>query len=149
LPERGKTKKARTVRSGPLTTHACRFKRLTFLSDYLATVRETVVVSVKPPPVPEMVMVWVPVLARRLTVNFSVDVPEPGAAIEPGLKLAVTPEGRPDADKEMAESKPPATVEVMVVEPELFWSTVSELGEALREKLAPAGDVTVRVTVVV
>jgi len=96
-----------------------------------------------------MVMVWVPVLARRLTVKVSFDVPEPGAAIGLVPKLAVTPEGRPDADRETAASKPPATVEVIVVEPELFWSTVSEVGEALREKLAPAGDVTVRLTVVV
>ena len=82
-------------------------------------------------------------------MNVSFDDPEPGAAIEEGLKLAVTPEGRPDADRETAESKLPETVEVMEVEPELLWSTVSELGEALREKLAPAGDVTVRLRVVV
>ena len=49
--------KARIARSGPLAIHACKFKRLTFPSGYLATVRETVVVSVKPPPVPVMVMV--------------------------------------------------------------------------------------------
>jgi hypothetical protein len=82
-------------------------------------------------------------------VNVSFDAPEPGAAKEVGLKLAVTPEGRPDADRETAESKLPATVEVMEVEPELVRSTVSELGEALREKPVPAGDDTVRLTVVV
>ena len=49
--------KARIARSGPFANHACKFKRLTFPSGYLATVRETVVVSVKPPPVPVMVMV--------------------------------------------------------------------------------------------
>jgi len=89
------------------------------------------------------------VLVRRPTSSVSFDVPEPGAAIEVVLKLAVTPEGMPDAERETAESKPPAMAEVMVVEPELFWSTVSELGEGLRVKLAPAGDVTVRLKVVV
>ena len=141
--------KARIARSGPLAIHACKFKRLTFPSGYLATVSEAVVVSVKPPPVPVMVMVWVPVRARRLTVNVRFDAPEPGAAMEVGLKLAVTPEGRPDTDRETAESKLPEMVEVMEVEPELLWSTVSELGEALREKLAPAGGVIVRLMVVV
>jgi len=49
--------KARIARSGPLTTQASRFKRLAYLSGYFATVRETVAVSVTPPPVPVMVMV--------------------------------------------------------------------------------------------
>ena len=60
---------------------------------YLSTVRETVVLFVLPPPVPVMVMVWVPVLARELAVTVIVDVPEPGAAMDVGLKLTVTPDG--------------------------------------------------------
>jgi hypothetical protein len=40
-------------------------------------------------------------------------VPEPGAAIEVGLKLPVTPDGKPDAVKAIAESKPPLAVVVM------------------------------------
>ena len=39
------------------------------------------------------------------TVIAMVDVPEPGGAIEAGLKLTVTSLGSPDADKAMAESK--------------------------------------------
>lgn len=38
---------------------------------------------------------------------FISDWPEPGAAIEDGLKLTVTPEGWPVADKVIAELKPP------------------------------------------
>ncbi len=47
----------------------------------------------------------------------TVDVPEPGAAIDAGLKLSVTPEGAPEALKEMAELKPPETDVVTVDDP--------------------------------
>jgi hypothetical protein len=43
-------------------------------------------------------------------VNF--EVPEPGAAIDVGLKLPVTPDGRVDADKDIAALKPPETAVV-------------------------------------
>lgn len=46
-----------------------------------------------------------------------VEVPEPGAAIEVGLKLTVTPEGWPVALSATAELKPPLTVEEMVEVP--------------------------------
>lgn len=46
------------------------------------------------------------------TVRSISDVPEPGAAMEAGLKLTVTPVGWPVADKAMAESKPPETAAV-------------------------------------
>ena len=36
-------------------------------------------------------------------------VPEPGAAIEPGLKLEVTPDGMPVAENVIAELNPPET----------------------------------------
>jgi len=69
---------------------------------YLRTVRVTLVVFVLPPPLPVIVMVWDPVLARELTVTFIVDVPEPGAGMDVGLKLTVTPDGWPVADKATA-----------------------------------------------
>jgi hypothetical protein len=112
-------------------------------------VRETVVVFVLPPPVPVMVVVYVPLRARELTVSLRVDVPDPGAAMDAGLKLAVTPLGIPLADKATAESKPPVMVLVMVELPELPLDMVSEVGDALRVKLAPAWAVTVKETVVV
>jgi hypothetical protein len=52
----------------------------------------------------------VPVVAVLLAVNVSVELPLPGATIGLGLKLAVTPAGRPDADNETAELKPPEIV---------------------------------------
>ncbi len=42
-----------------------------------------------------------------------VEEPDPGAAMDVGLKLMVTPAGWPEADKAIAELKPPETVVVM------------------------------------
>ena len=50
--------------------------------------RETVVLFVLPPPVPVIVMVWVPELAREPTVSLRVDVPVP--VMDEGLKATVT-----------------------------------------------------------
>jgi hypothetical protein len=57
------------------------------------TVRETVVVRVRPPPLPVTVIVYVPVAVPEATAMVIVDVPDPGAAMEVGLKLTVTPLG--------------------------------------------------------
>lgn len=51
------------------------------------------------------------------TARVNVDVPEPGAAMDVGLKLAVTPVGAPDAVRAIAELKPPDTAVVMVDTP--------------------------------
>ena len=64
---------------------------------------------VVPPPVPVMVIGYVPTTALLATVIFMSEVPEPGAAIEDGLNETVTPAGCPVADKLMAELKPPDT----------------------------------------
>src|SRR5208282_1225348 len=99
---------------------------------------------------PVMVMLWVPVLARLATVIVIFDVPEPGAPMDVGLKLTFTPDGCPDADKAIAESKLPERVVVIVEVPELPQVTVSETGDALMLKSpALAAAVTVRLTVVV
>ena len=45
------------------------------------------------------------------------DLPEPGAAMELGEKLMVTPVGSPVAERAMAESKPPETAVVTVAVP--------------------------------
>ena len=74
-----------------------------------------------------------------------VDVPEPGAAMEDGLKVTVTPDGWPLALRLTAELKPPATAVVMVEVPLLPCTTDTEDGEALMLKLAAA--VTVSETV--
>jgi hypothetical protein len=94
-------------------------------------------------------MVWVPVLALELALNVTVDFPAPGAAIDVGLKLTVTPDDWPVAERAIAELKPPETVVVTVevLLPPLV--TVTEVGEAEMVKLGGAGAVTVKVTVVV
>ena len=58
----------------------------------------------------------------------------PGPVIEDGLKLTVTPEGWPLADREMIPLKPPVTVLVIREVPALPWATVTEVGEAERRK---------------
>jgi hypothetical protein len=83
------------------------------------TVNETLLVWVTPPPLAVTVIFEVPLIAVLLTVNFNVELPPPGAAIEPGLKLAVTPVGSPEAERVTAELNPPLTDVEIVVLPEL------------------------------
>src|SRR4051794_28788124 len=96
----------------------------------LVTVRLTVVVWVTLPPVPVMVIVEVPRAAVADTVKVSVELPEPGAAIEDGLKESVTPAGRPEAESAMAALKPPETAVVTVVLPEPPCAMETEPGTA-------------------
>jgi hypothetical protein len=77
------------------------------------------VVWVTLPPVALTVTFTVPAVAVLLAVNVRVELPLPGAAMEAGLKLAVTPVGNPEADRETAELKPPLTVVEIVLTPEL------------------------------
>jgi hypothetical protein len=64
--------------------------------------REIEVVCVKPPEVPVMVTVTVPVVAVLLAVSVKVLVAVAGF----GLKDAVTPVGKPEADKLTLPLKP-------------------------------------------
>ena len=66
-------------------------------------------------------------------VMVSVDDPAPGAAMEVGLKLAVAPEGKPEALNAMAESKLPEMAVVIVLVPEEPCVTVTDVGEAVIE----------------
>ena len=59
-----------------------------------------------------------------------VEVPEPGAGMGLGLKVAYATE-----DKVTAESKPPVVVEVTVTVPEAPRAMVIPLGDVLRVKL--------------
>jgi hypothetical protein len=97
-----------------------------------------------PPPVAVTVTFDVPVVAELPAVKDKVELPLPGAAIELGLKLAVTPEGRPEADNEIAELNPPLTVVDIVLLPDEPWATERLVGEALRVKLGVAVAVIVR-----
>lgn len=100
------------------------------------TTNETVVVEVVLPEVPFTVIGYVPVAVDAATVIVMVDVPAP--VIEPGLKPTVTPAGWPEADKEMAELKPPVTVLVIVEFPAFPCATVTEPGDA--DRLNPGVD---------
>jgi hypothetical protein len=64
-----------------------------------------------------------------------VDEPEPGEAMDLGLKVTVRPFPCPEAEREMAELKPPETAVVTVEAPEDLLATVMEPGEADRVKL--------------
>src|ERR1035437_3576172 len=106
------------------------------------TVSETVVVWVIPPPMAVTVMAYAPVATEEPTAMDIVEVPEPGAAMDDGLKATVTPLGWPLAERAMAELKPPPTIEVMVELPLLPWRTETEPGEAETENDGTGGPVS-------
>jgi len=78
------------------------------------------------------VTVNVPVVAVLLAVNVNVLV----VVVLLGLNDAVTPLGRPDADKLTLPLKPFCGVTVMVLAPLVPCATVKLLGEAERVKFA-------------
>lgn len=113
------------------------------------TVSDTVAVWVMLSPEPVTVMVYVPVAVVEATAMVMVDVPDPGAAMDVGLKLTVTPVGWPLADNAIAELKPPETVVVIVELPLLPCTTETEVGEAAMVKAGVGVEVTVSETLVV
>src|SRR5215469_16876597 len=102
------------------------------------TVRLTVALCWTPPPLPVMVIEYVPVAVLAPTFIVIVELPAPGAAMVVGLKLTVVPEGTPEADRLTALLNPPFTVVVIVDVPWLPCPTVTERGEAEMLKLGPA-----------
>src|SRR5437899_332739 len=96
------------------------------------TVRLTVVVvaPTKPADEPVTVTATVPVAALLLAVSVSILV----LVVVLGLNEAVTPLGRPDADKLTLPLKPFCGVTVMVLAPLAPCGIVKLLGEAEREK---------------
>ena len=92
------------------------------------TVREIVVVFFKLPDLPVIVRVTVPVVATLLAVNVNVLV----LAVVLGLNEAVTPLGKPDADKPTLPLKPFCGLTVMVLVPLAPCTTVKLLGDAER-----------------
>jgi len=89
-------------------------------------VSERVAVLVKAPDVPVMVTVDVPVVTVALEVSVNVLVP----VVLLGLKEAVTPLGRPEADKLMLPLKPFCGVTVIVLVPLLPCTRVTPFGKA-------------------
>jgi len=78
-----------------------------------------------------------------------VDEPDPGFAMLVGLKLAVTPVGRPLAERAMALSNPPEIAAVMEVVAPVPGVTGTEIGFAVNVKAGVLADETVSDTVVV
>jgi len=87
-----------------------------------------VAVFVKLPEVPVTVTVTVPVVAVLLAVKVSVLL----LAVLVGLNDAVTPLGRPDADKLTLPLKPFCGVTVMVLVPVVPCAIVKLFGDAER-----------------
>jgi hypothetical protein len=87
----------------------------------------------------------VPGAVDAATANVAVELPDPGAAIDAGLKLTVTPDGCPLADNATAELKPLLPVEVMVDVPLLPCTTETDVGLAASDNAGAA--VTVSMTV--
>src|SRR5262245_3867972 len=94
------------------------------------TVSETVVVWVSEPDVPVMVTVKVPVAAVALAVKVTVLVEVVGFV----PKVAVTPEGKPEAERVTLPVNPPEGVTVIVLLPLAPWFTLTLAGEADSEK---------------
>jgi hypothetical protein len=90
------------------------------------TVREIVVVFVRPPDVPVMVTVTVPVVAVPLAVSVKVLVAVAGF----GLKDAVTPLGKPQGDKFTLPLKLFCGVTAIVLVPLAPCTMVKLLGDA-------------------
>ena len=109
------------------------------------TVRLIDVVWVKPLDVPVTVTVAVPVAAVLLAV--SVNTLEEVAGF--GLKDAVTPPGKPVAEKVTSPAKPFEEVMVTVLVPLVPCVIVTLLGDAERLKSGAAAEFTLRLTVVV
>ena len=81
-------------------------------------------------------IVYVPLAVFEATAMVIVELPAPGEPIDGGLKVTVTPDGCPVADKEIPPSKPPETVVVIVLDPTWPRAIASEAGEAEIVKLA-------------
>ncbi len=90
--------------------------------------RESVVLCDKLPETPVTVTLKVPSAAVLLTVSVKALV----LAVLLGLNDAVTPLGRPDADKLMLLLKPFCGATVMVLARFVPWTTVRLLGETDR-----------------
>ena len=108
-------------------------------------VSEMVVVWVRLPDVPVIVIVLVPVAAVLLAVNVSTLVDVVGFV----PNEAVTPLGRAELDSVTDPVKPPESVTVIVLLPLVPCFTVRLEGEAEREKLGVAAAFTVSEIVVV
>ena len=105
-------------------------ERAKFAGATAVTVRETVVVFDRLPDTPVMVIVAVPAAAVLIAIRVNVLA----LVATLGLKDAVTPVGRPDADKLTLLLKPFCGMTVIVLVPLAPCATVTLLGDAESEK---------------
>ena len=110
---------------------------------YLVTFRITLVRWVLPPPIAVMIMMRFPIEAFFPTFTVIVDVPDPGAAMELGVKVTVWAFPCPEADNVIAELKLPVTAVVIAAVPDALLVTEIEVGAAVTVKRAGAVAVTV------
>src|SRR6516162_7808232 len=103
-------------------------------SGWATTVSATVVVWLIPPPSAATVTVETPAVAVAPAEKVRVEVPDPGAENDAGLKTAVTPEGSPVTESPTSELKPPTAVAVIGVVAECPSLTVTLAGAALKIK---------------
>lgn len=89
-----------------------------------------------PPPAPVTVTLNVPVAAVLAALSVKVELPLPGAAIDAGFRLAVTPDGAPETDSDTVALKPPTAALDIVVLPEVPCATDRLVGETLSTKSA-------------
>lgn len=116
-----------------------------FVAALEATVRAMVVEWLSVPEVPVTVTVAAPVVAVALAVRVKTLVEVAGLV----PKLAVTPAGRPEAERLTLPVNPPEGVTVIVLFPAVPCVTVRLAGEAESEKFGAAAAVTVKLTVAV
>lgn len=90
-----------------------------------------------------------PIAVVEATIIVIVELPEPGAATDDGLKLTVTPDGCPVADNATAELNPPEMAVVIVEVPLFPKPTVTEAGDLAMVKSGTGTGFTVSITVVV
>jgi hypothetical protein len=122
---------AEPVSNPPLTIRFCAADEF--------TVRLIEVVWVRVPEVPVIVTELVPVVAVALAVSVKTLVEVVGLV----PKLAVTPAGRPEAERVTLPVKPPEGVSVIVEFPLVPWVTVKLAGDADSEKSGVATAFTV------
>ena len=99
------------------------------------TVKVSFVVLVKVPEVPVTVIVAVPIVAVLVAVSVRVLLPE----VLEGLNAALTPLGRPDADRLTFPLKPFCGTTLMVLVPLVPWVTVRLDGNAESVKFGVGG----------
>ena len=98
------------------------------------TLSDTLAVRVREPPLAVTVSGNVPAVAVGVAVKLRLELPEPGAPIDDGVKVAVTPLGSPETESAIELLKPPVACVVMPIEALLPCWTLTVPGDAVTVK---------------